>query len=1024
MNFQITQGTGTTIATDTGGGGENYQKIKLIDATPGSTSGTGISSNPFWVTGTVTSNIGTTGGLALDSSIAGIVIGQGSLISGQVGPLIQASTSTLLPSYATGTVNPLSLTLNGLLRVDGSNVIQPVSGTVTAVQSSGSNLHVNIDGFPVTPLSTNLTQVGGSAISLGQMTMASSVPVAFASDQSALPPTKDVAVTGTLSSLVDTVVINCNALSTIGWTTSGTWSGTMIMEVQYGDGQWFLTEVIDTNVDGSAKPFILTSWTEGLNNDPWITNVGGATQARIRFTTYNSGTATIVFNGSVGVNAIRAYNLNANSFLTSSWLHDGAGNSLTSTLLSGKQALDVNIAGGVTINVALDHTTDNVLVYGNDGTTDRKIKTDASGNTQVVVTNFPATQAVTQSTSPWVVSGTVAATQSGTWNINNISGTISLPTGAATETTLAGIKTDTDKLTFASTRLLVDGSGVTQPVSGTITANAGTGTFTVGQATGTNLHAVIDSGSITVANATLAVTQSGTWNINNISGTISLPTGAATSAKQPALGSAGTPSADVLTVQGAVGMIALKVDGSGTTQPVSGTVTANIGTTNGLALDATVSALQVSQGSTTAGQKGGLTLGAVTAVAPSYTTAQSSPLSLTLAGALRIDGSATTQPVSGTVTANAGTGNFTVIQATGTNLHTVVDSGTVTVNQGTAGALSAAWPVSLSDGTNLLGTNVHPVRIDPTGTTTQPVSGTVTVNIGTTNGLALDATVAKLNIAQGASLASNTGPMIQGSVTTVAPTYVTGQISPLSLTTAGAVRVDGSGVTQPVSGTVTANQGGAPWSNNITQIAGSAIATAATGIAKVGLTDGTGNALTSSSGALNQNLSSVGTVSVAATSKGTQATNFIPVQMPNNTGRSYITFTANAVAGVAAETLLTFTTNKQGTATAGQTNYTPTSGKTLRITGIMINVLSGAGAGAWTRVLVRHNTAGATTTASPLVFVAGTGTTNANAVSYGDSFPVPEGLEIYGDGTQTIGISHISSATTAVESITVFGYEY
>jgi len=35
------------------------------------------------------------------------------------------------------------------------------------------------------------------------------------------------------------------------------------------------------------------------------------------------------------------------------------------------------------------------------------------------------------------VDGTVAATQSGTWNINNVAGTVSLPTGAATETTLA-----------------------------------------------------------------------------------------------------------------------------------------------------------------------------------------------------------------------------------------------------------------------------------------------------------------------------------------------------------------------------------------------------------------------------------------------------------------------------------------------------------------------------------------------------------------------------------------------------------
>lgn len=51
------------------------------------------------------------------------------------------------------------------------------------------------------------------------------------------------------------------------------------------------------------------------------------------------------------------------------------------------------------------------------------------------------------------------------------------------------------------------------------------GSVTVTQATGTNLHTVIDSG-------TVAATQSGTWNITNVSGTVSLPTGAATATNQ------------------------------------------------------------------------------------------------------------------------------------------------------------------------------------------------------------------------------------------------------------------------------------------------------------------------------------------------------------------------------------------------------------------------------------------------------------------------------------------------------------
>lgn len=74
-------------------------------------------------------------------------------------------------------------------------------------------------------------------------------------------------------------------------------------------------------------------------------------------------------------------------------------------------------------------------------------------------------------------------------------------------------------------------------------------------------------GALTVDNGgTFAVqaAQSGTWNVTNVSGTVSLPTGAATAAKQPALGTAGTASADVISVQGIASMTPLQVsDGGG-----------------------------------------------------------------------------------------------------------------------------------------------------------------------------------------------------------------------------------------------------------------------------------------------------------------------------------------------------------------------------------------------------------------------------------------------------------------------------
>ena len=67
--------------------------------------------------------------------------------------------------------------------------------------------------------------------------------------------------------------------------------------------------------------------------------------------------------------------------------------------------------------------------------------------------------------------------------------------------------------------------------------------------------------------AYVAPGTSTTWAISAAS--LPLPSGAATAAKQPALGTAGTASSDVITVQGIASMVALKVDGSGVTQPVS-----------------------------------------------------------------------------------------------------------------------------------------------------------------------------------------------------------------------------------------------------------------------------------------------------------------------------------------------------------------------------------------------------------------------------------------------------------------------
>lgn len=60
---------------------------------------------------------------------------------------------------------------------------------------------------------------------------------------------------------------------------------------------------------------------------------------------------------------------------------DGSGNVISSTL----NALDVNLKSPITVDVSLSAANDDVLVYGFDGTSNQKIKTDANGELQIDV---------------------------------------------------------------------------------------------------------------------------------------------------------------------------------------------------------------------------------------------------------------------------------------------------------------------------------------------------------------------------------------------------------------------------------------------------------------------------------------------------------------------------------------------------------------------------------------------------------------------------------------------------------------
>lgn len=168
---------------------------------------------------------------------------------------------------------------------------------------------------------------------------------------------------------------------------------------------------------------------------------------------------------------------------------------------------------------------------------------------------------------------------------------------------------------------------------------------------------------------------------------------------------------------------------------------------------------------------------------------------------------------------------FTESVTVESNIGGVYNDGLAAVTSGHAAAArittNRAQHINLRNNAGTeIGTAGAPVRTDPTGSTIQPVSGTVTANLGTISGIAVDTSVNGILVAQNSVTAGQVGPLVQAAVTTAAPSYTTAKTSPLSLTTGGLLRVDNSGVTQPVSGTVSITANSAI---NLAQVGGTGV---------------------------------------------------------------------------------------------------------------------------------------------------------------------------------------------------------
>ncbi len=305
-----------------------------------------------------------------------------------------------------------------------------------------------------------------------------------------------------------------------------------------------------------------------------------------------------------------------------------------------------------------------------------------------------------------------------------------------------------------------------QAVTGTVTVTQATGTNlhttvdnfpstqTVTQTTGSNLHTVVDSGSITISNASIAVTAS----------SLPLPTGAATETTLSALDTKVPTGLTVTSTR-------LLVDGSGVTQPISGSVTANAGTgtmaisavslplPTGAATESTLAAQTNSAATSTTGLKGHLIHGAVSTSAPTYTNATVNNISLTTAGAVRVDSSTTTQPISAASLPLPSGAATSANQTTANSSLSTIANNTGNIPNAGQTTMVNSMPVVIASNQSTVPVSLASV---PTHAVTQSgtwninnISGTVSLPTGASTETTLSAMSGKLPATLGAKTTAN-----------------------------------------------------------------------------------------------------------------------------------------------------------------------------------------------------------------------------------------------------------------------------
>lgn len=215
---------------------------------------------------------------------------------------------------------------------------------------------------------------------------------------------------------------------------------------------------------------------------------------------------------------------------------------------------------------------------------------------------------------------------------------------------------------------------------------------------------------------------------------------------------------------------------------------------------------------------------------------------------------------------------------------------------------------------------------------------------------------------------------------------------------------------------------------NATQLADGAFPWRKAGVSAAGALKTDGSAVTqpvSVTVALPTGANKIGTVDIAtapAVAKGTQGANALPTQDLKDSGRVYCNFGAVGITGSVSEALVTLTPYRDLTAGTATTTFAVTAGKRLRLQLLMLTWRNNTAAAGGVTIHLRLN-AGAVAVTSPIHGTLNASTALATVGSGTTTWvDLPDGLEL--SGTMQLGITQ--SAVTAVVGfdVNLVGYEY